>query len=78
MRGQAEPKPYAEIGTVLRLLVRKAESRKAAWPHFQTAMRLLEGFSAANAPCIAAATRTRVAWPASLLEDRLVWRVPRR
>lgn len=46
----AETKHYAEIAAVLRLLVRKATARKAAWPHFKTATRLLDGFSAANAP----------------------------
>ena len=45
-----EPKNYSEIASVLRQLVRKAETRLAAWPHFKTAMRLLEGYGPDNAP----------------------------
>ena len=35
---------------MLRELVRHSETRQAAWAHFKVALRLLEGFSAANAP----------------------------
>ena len=46
----AEPRHHAEIAAVLRELVHFAPSRPAAWRHFETALKLLEGFSAANAP----------------------------
>ena len=46
----AEPRHHSEIAAVLRLLIRSAESRGAALPYFKTAMRLLDGFSDANAP----------------------------
>ena len=46
----AEPRHHAEIAAVLRQLVHRASSRQAAWPYFKTATRLLDGYSAANAP----------------------------
>ena len=44
------PRPPAQIASTLRLLIHHAGSRQAAWPHFKTAMGVLNGFSAANAP----------------------------
>lgn len=46
----AEPRQYEEIADVLCQLIKKADSRQAAAPHFGTAMRLLNGHSDANAP----------------------------
>ena len=36
---------YAEIMLILRQLIYRVERRQDAWPHFQTALRLLDGFS---------------------------------
>lgn len=45
-----EPRRHSELAAVLRELIRRAQSRTAAQPHFRTAMRLLDGCSDANAP----------------------------
>ena len=46
----ATPRHHSEIAAVLRQLMHRSASRHAAWQYMQTALRLLEGYSAANAP----------------------------
>jgi hypothetical protein len=42
---KADQMNYAEIMLVLRQLIYHAGRREESWPHFQTALRLLGGFS---------------------------------
>lgn len=46
----AEQKHYVEVVHVLQQLISRAERRQLAWPHFQTSVGLLDGYSDANCP----------------------------